>query len=271
MDNLPKVLVACPTYEGMSYCLEKFIEKIKSLTYRNYEILIVDNSKTEDYYNKLKLIKDLKVLRNKQKETNPREKIVNSRNKILEYAKSSSYDFILMMDQDVIPPVTIIEDLLSCNKEIVSGLYFNYFSTSGKTKLLPVAWASLTPEEFEEIKKQVKFPPAIKSHEDIRRHLTQEEIESNKVVEVIIPSAGCMLLSKEVFQTVGYELLNLKELGFQDPTVTTTDDIGFIINAHKKGFKSYVYTKVKCDHLISQKYVQDKEGNFIYEGLLKKD
>jgi len=267
MSNLPKVLVACPTYIGMEYCLDRFVNSIKEIDYDNYDILIIDNSEEEEYFDELSKIKEIFCLRDKTSEKNPRQKIVDSRNKIIDYALENKYDYILMMDQDVIPPKEIITELLKDNQNLVSGLYFNYFNSSGKLKILPVAWACITPEEFEEIKKKVKFPSLIKSNTDLRRHLTQEEVESNKTLQVLIPSAGCLLIKKEVFEKVRYNLLNLQELGFTDNTVKTTDDIGFILDAEKKGFKSYCNTRIKCEHLIAEKYQKDEDGNFIHKGL----
>jgi len=267
MENLPKVLVACPTYNGMQYCLEKFIKAIKEIKYGNYDILIVDNSEGEDYFNKLKEMAGICCLRDNTSEKNPRKKIVDSRNKIISYAISNNYDYILMMDQDVIPPREIITELLKDNLPLVSGLYFNYFMSSGKLKILPVAWACITPEEFEEIKRKVKLPPLVKSNTDLRRHLTPEEVASNKTLEVLIPSAGCLLIKKEVFERVKYNLLNLQELGFTDNTVKTTDDIGFVLNAEKMGFKSYCNTRIRCEHLVTEKYQKDKDGNLVHIGL----
>jgi GT2 family glycosyltransferase len=267
MKNLPKVLVACPTYEGMQYCLDRFVKAIKEIDYENYDILLVDNSENDSYFDTLSAIPHIKCLRDKTSEKNPRKKIADSRNRILEYALQEKYDYILMMDQDVIPPKDIIIELLKDNKSLVSGLYFNYFMSSGKLKILPVSWECITVEEFEEIKKKVKFPPVVKSNTDLRRHLTPEETESNKTLEVLIPSAGCLLIKKEVFEKVKYSLLNLQELGFLDNTVKTTDDIGFILNAEKKGFRSYCNTKIKCNHLVEEKYVINEEGNFVHKGL----
>jgi GT2 family glycosyltransferase len=267
MKSSPKILVACPTYEGMKYCLDRFVKAIKEIDYDNYDILIVDNSEEENYFSILSSIKEIKCLRDNTLEKSSRKKIADSRNKILEYALQEKYDYVLMMDQDVIPPKEIITELLNDNKNLVSGLYFNYFMSSGKMKFLSVAWACLTPEEFEEIKTKFKLPPLVKSNTDLRRHLTQEEIDSNKTIEVLIPSAGCLLIKKDVFEKVKYSLLNLQELGFLDNTVKTTDDIGFIFNARKEGFNAYCNTKIKCNHLVEEKYVKDKEGNFFHPGL----
>ena len=121
----PKILVASPTYKGMKYCIDKFIKQIKNLTSPDYDILIVDNSEDDAFFNELKKYQIKVIKDNCQKEKI--HKLINSRNIIIDYALKNNYDYIFMMDCDVIPPENIIEELLKCNKDIVSGLYFNYF------------------------------------------------------------------------------------------------------------------------------------------------
>ncbi|MFH1290861.1 MAG: glycosyltransferase [Nanoarchaeota archaeon] len=250
-----RILVACPTFEGMKYCQDKFFEQIKNLTYPNYDILILDNSKTEDYFKELSKIEGIKVIHDNAKEEKSIFRLISSRNKILEYGVENGYSHILMLDSDVVPPKEIIEELLKCNKDIVSGVYFNYFNISGKRKYLPVAWALFTEEEFDALKREYPHLSNFKTREDLKRHLTQEEIDSDKLYEVAVPSAGCMLLTRAVFEKARYG--KFKEKG-------ADDDIFFINQAKELGFHPYCNTKVKCDHLILEKYKKDKHGNLVH-------
>ena len=252
-ENLPKVLVASPVYKGMKYCIKQFIDRIKSLIYSNYKILLIDNSDTNEFFDELKsLAGERCVIKDSTKGKNM-EKIANSRNKAIDYALENNYEYILMMDCDVIPPANIIQELLKCEKDIVSGLYFNYFQSSGKLKVLPVAWMPLTDSEFEQIKNKSPLPPSIKSPADLKRHLIREEFESNKVLKVAHPSAGCMLISKKVFSQVRYGIL--------DTNIQTTEDIYFIKKAREAGFEPYCHTGLKCEHLVTGKFKKDKDGN----------
>ena len=258
MNQNPKVLVGSPLFDGMRYCIKEFLSTMKSLTYNNYDILLVDNSKTDDFFNELKKEKGIKVIKDNTQETKNIRRLVSSRNKILQYALENNYDFVLMMDTDVISPKNIIEELISCKKEIVSGLYFNYFTSSGKIKLLPVVWNLITAEEFKEIKKKINFGSLVKSNRDLRRHLIPEEYESNRLLGVKYPSAGCMLLTKNVFEKIRYGLLETPN------NLSTTDDIYFFDKAHELGFECFCYTKIKCNHLTEGKYLKDKDGNLIH-------
>jgi len=247
MEDKVKILVAAPIFDGMKYCIDKFVDRIKSLDYEDYDILLVDNSKTNLFYEEVKKKHDVDVMYLSLDVPNM-EKIIRSRNYILDYAVDESYDYILMMDCDVIPPANILSKLLSHEKEIVSGLYFGLFGPTGKQKNDTVAWKIASDKEVAEI--NLRFPEFIKKHGIPRRHLTEEEVKSGELQEVIIPSAGCMLLSREVFKKIRYGLLDVS--GYE-----TSDDIFFCQKAREAGFKLYCDPSIKCEHLIFGKFKED--------------
>ena len=49
MENLPKVLIGAPTAAPYAYCLEEYVTRVKNLTYKNYKVMLVDNSEKETY------------------------------------------------------------------------------------------------------------------------------------------------------------------------------------------------------------------------------
>lgn len=244
----------------MKYCHKEFFNAIKTLTYPNYDILIIENSQDNEYFNELKQDSKIITLKYNPSETDKMLRIINSRNKIIQYALENNYEYILMMDSDVIPPKNIIQELLKHNKDIVSGIYFNYFVCSGKTKFLPVVWMPITFQEFENMKKQINFPPSVQSHLDLKRHMDQKEAESNDLLEVLFPSAGCMLISKKVYQNINYHPADTKKFG----NIKTTDDTGFIIKARENRFKCYCDTSIKCDHILLNKFNKNSKGIYIH-------
>ena len=52
--KIPKILVGCPTASTHGYCLKEYANAVKSLTYPNYEVLLVDNSKDDSYFKRIK-------------------------------------------------------------------------------------------------------------------------------------------------------------------------------------------------------------------------
>jgi len=258
MENKPKILVASPVFDGMKYCLTQFLDRIKELDYENYDILLFENSSTKDFYNELKYEPGIKVIRLANVNIPNMKKIIKCRNKIINYALENDYDYILMMDCDVIPPKNIISELMNCQKDIISGLYYNNFKIDGQNKVRPVVWRHILPREFEEIKNQLPNSELIQYHTDLRRFLTLDEANSNHVFKVRIPSAGCMLVKRNVIEKVRYGLLEIPA-GFH-----TSDDIYFAERAEELGFEIFCNTKVKCDHLVEGKYESDAFGNKIH-------
>lgn len=259
MDVWPKVLIGVPIFDGMRYCLDEFFRGIGSLTYPNADVLVVDNSFGDEFFDELKKEIGFIVLRDETSARKPAERLVSSRNLILGYALQNGYDYVFALDADVVCPRDIIERLLECKKDIVSGLYFNYFNSKPGLKVLSVAWKGILPEEFEIIRSQIKLPANVLSHNDLQRHLTQKEIDSDELVDVIYPSAGCMLVSKEVFSKARYGIPRAPE-GF----TAVGDDIYFLQEAKKFGFGAWCHTALKCDHLLAGKFVKDENGNLIH-------
>ena len=256
-----KVLVASPIFYKMKYCLNEFLGGLKELTYKDHEVLLVDNSRSpegDEFFNDLRKEKWMTVLKDDSKEERNILRLVSSRNRIIEYALENKFDYILMLDSDVIPPKDIIEKLLASKKDIVSGLYYNYFNVGKELRPLPIAWMFLTEEEFRDIKSQGGIPPSVKNRFDLRRHMTNEEAFSKQTFEVMYPAAGCMLLSRKVFSAQRYGLMDV------DEKFTSGEDIYFITEARKRGFSSYVNTEVRCNHLIFQKFEKDSEGNLLH-------
>lgn len=286
---MKKILVACPIYSGMNYCFKEFIDAVKKIDYENYDILLMDNSRENDFFDKISEEKGIKILKDETQEEKNKLRLISSRNKIINYALENNckkfqkenfntpdkevspfgvlfekdevskrtYDYILMLDADVIVPSNIIKELLEDDKDIVSGLYYNHFKIDGQIKYRPVCWCDLTDEEFEDIKKQLNLPSIVKSSVDLRRFMTQEESESNELIKVKIASAGCMLIKRKVFSEIKYGLLTVPE------KYSTGDDIYFFTKAREKDFEIFCNTKIKCKHLTYGKYKKDEEGNLI--------
>jgi glycosyltransferase involved in cell wall biosynthesis len=125
MRKFPKVLVGCITWDRMEKYLQRYIQRIKSLTYPNYEILLVDSSKTNYYYNKLSQIKGITVLKSKHIESPPEyiENYQNALNTLRKYFLLGDYQYLISIEQDMLPPPNIIESLMFYDKPVVGTPY----------------------------------------------------------------------------------------------------------------------------------------------------
>jgi ubiquinone/menaquinone biosynthesis C-methylase UbiE len=111
--KLPKVLVTCPTYDGKAYCFDEWVKMAKSLTYPNYDIFVVDNSKTEDFYNKYKdqIPMARKTFRPDEKDDGM-YRVCQSMAEVQKYFVKGNYTHWMNIEADNIPPANIIETLM---------------------------------------------------------------------------------------------------------------------------------------------------------------
>jgi len=214
----PKVLIGCPTSKYQEYCLEEYHKAINNLTYGNYSVLLIDNSEDDYYLNKLKN-KNINALKGEYFK-GAKQRIIESRNLLRKYFLDNNYDYLLSLEQDVIPPKNVIEKLLSHNKEIVSAVYFN---TSQKHKrLIPLLAKSTGLDKLS--------------------YLPEKFVKtSNNLVEVDYCGLGCVLIHKLVLEKVKFRF-NSKKPGF--------DDWWFCKDAKENNFKIYADLSIKCKHLI---------------------
>ena len=235
----PKVLLGGPVSDHHDYCYEEFLKAVKSLTYPNLDILFVDNSKNEDFYNKIK--KDLPTTRIEYNE-NVKVRLVESRNLAREKVLKEGYDYLFCLDQDVIPPNNIIEMLIELNKEITSGVYYNEFTKYNPTtktiekRKLPIAWV-LNREGN----------ALVPIREDI--------MNSGKVIKVRTIGTGCILIHRNVLEKIKFRYQNDKD---------GMDDVFFCTDAVNLGYEIFVDTKIKCEHLYEKRPMNWGEGDLKY-------
>ena len=218
---LPRVLVGCPTSDYHEYCVNEYIDRIKNLSYKNYDILLVDNSKTDDYYKKL-LKLGVKVIKTKYFE-NAKDRIVDSRNILRRYAIENNYDYLLSLEQDVIPEKNVIDELIKHKEKIVSGVYFNNFPKDGKDRFLMCLWVNRGDDK------------------ETIYHIDEIELHKPKVIEITACGLGCILLHKDVLEKIEFRY---------EKDAIPFDDVYFCMDVKKKGFKIYANTGVVCKHLF---------------------
>jgi len=114
----PKVLVTCPTYEGKEYCFKEWIDMAKNLTYPNYDVLVVDNSKTEDFYNRWKDKIPMKhmTFRSDEKDDNM-YRVCKSMAEVQRQFLKGDYTHWMNIEADVIPPPDVIEKLMKYGQD----------------------------------------------------------------------------------------------------------------------------------------------------------
>ena len=236
----PKILVGSPVNEMYDYCIEEYIQALKSLTYPNYDILLIDNSKEDTFLEKLK---SLNIPAIKGRYFNePRDRMVYGRNFLREKVIKEKYDYFLNLDQDVIPPKDIIERLLAHKRRVLTGIYFNYKQFTPKEQgsregirhgqLFPTIWASTTKEG------------------DLKQ-IQDTELSPPRLIQVGLCGSGCLFVHKSVLNKITFHYSKEND----DLTVNKLifDDSFFCQDLRKLNIPIYADTSLICKHLIKNK------------------
>lgn len=200
MKKEPRILLSCPTYDGKEYCLDYWIRVIKEIQkFSKCDILIIDNSKTDYYFNLIKKYK-VNIIRAKHYDKQPLRTLAESRKTQYEYAIKNKYDYLFSLEQDVFPPVDIIKYLLTIrnslkDKEAVIGS--------------PYVIANLTTEKRPFMQKDYLTNTAIdriyskKMKRMIQNNLTRKEMKKRaKVFKVYACGLGCTLIDVSILKKI---------------------------------------------------------------------
>lgn len=266
-----KVLIATPTYEVMDYCFESFLNHIRQIEKDNFsfDIVIVDNSLSERYFQKISKINEVKVLRDNIDEKMPLLRLTSSRNKILDYAKENNYDYLLMMDSDVLVPPNILKKLLDHKKEIVSGLYFNHIINKKTKKIIsyPICWKSANKEQIEKFRENYKSKKW--AYDWINVRISKADVLSKKLIDASIPSPGCCLMSRKAFCSGARYGFTEKEISLMKKgLLVKTEEINFFrdLKLNKK-IDIFCDTSLICFHEEREKYSSNKEKHPLLKGV----
>ncbi|MEK6941060.1 MAG: hypothetical protein AABW49_04135 [Nanoarchaeota archaeon] len=217
------MLVGCPTSFHKEYCILEYMNGLRSLTYRKFDVALVENSKDLKYFKQLASL-GFEVSRGPWIE-GARERIVASRNLLRKKVLDGGYEWFLSLEQDVIPPPNLIQKLLSHNKKLISGIYFARNIWNDNNVLIPLAYKSLPSDDP---------VPSM-------RPLTHNEIFYGEPLQPIVSAGlGCLLIHREV----------LEQIEFRVEGDITFDDRWFFLDAFNKKIPAFVDVTQRCKHMI---------------------
>ncbi|HLD89307.1 MAG TPA: hypothetical protein VI894_03805 [Candidatus Nanoarchaeia archaeon] len=246
MEMNPKILLGCPTFEGKKYCLSEFAEGIRNMSYKNFDVLLVENSKTDNYYNEIKS-RGLPVARDVFLET-AKERIVHSRNLLREKVLNEGYDYLFSLEQDVVAPKDVLQRLLAHNKKIITGLYFKYEIINDKMQMSPLIYKALTADSIRELTEGEHGEEVIEEMKrngifdsQLRIPFTFEQVEEPRLMKIDFCGLGCILIHRDVLENIRFRA-----------DIRSFDDMFFCEDARTAGYEIWADTSVKCRHFLSE-------------------
>ena len=228
-----KILIGCPTYDGKAYCLDRFLESVKNFDFKNYEFVLVDNSKTEDYFNLLQR-KGVNVIRGKDL-GDPVKNVVVNRNILRDYFLEGDFDYFFSLEQDVIAPKDVVDKLISHKKDVITGVYYTLYRFQGQPAVRPLIWASVDgrPDDMRFMSTEAKKPGSYK---------------------IKACGLGCLMISRRVIEEVKFRYVENSGI---------FDDIWFCKGVSEKGYEIWTDTSIQCDHDLNVKLKPNEKPKYL--------
>ncbi len=220
----PKVLVGSPVSSYKDYSIPDYIKGLKSLSYKNKEIVVLDNSPPEKDLSEKFKFSGIAYERMPHSD-NIRQMLVDGRNLLRKKALDEDFDYWLSLEQDVIPPSNIIEALFSSKKEIVTAAYFNFSFEKENPVPQPNAFVLINPSDKKTF---------------ITRRLIFEELWPSRLQKIFLSGFGCVLIHKNVLEKIKFRF---------DKSLSAYDDVFFYRDANLEGFSAYLDSRVICRHM----------------------
>lgn len=144
--------------------------------------------------------------------------ITHNRNTIVKRFLETGMDYLLMIDNDNVPPPNVL-DLADYGKDVIGGLCYAFMHDT----LIPLA-----------LKKNKK-----------NLYDLMDIAENEGLIECDGIGSGVMMIKREVLQDVAFPFEN-----YYDPEGIKTRglDISFCEKAKAKGFEVWCHTDMKCSH-----------------------
>lgn len=229
MDT-PRILIGVLTCDIYSYCLNELEQAIKSFSYKNYDVLFIDNSETNGFQKELEK-RGFKVIKTKRLEK-LRDMLVEGHNILREKALEGKYEYLFLLDADTIPPKDVIERFLKNNKKVISGLYFNPFTFDGKRDYYPLIRIAIPGN------KEAWIIPG------------KNIWGSGELIKIVSAGTGCLFLHKTILEKYKF---------WYDPTAKGCDDTWFFKSLLDDNVDCFCDTSIICTHLLKNKPVFVKE------------
>ena len=229
MENKNKILIACPTYDGQKYCVEKFIESLNRI--KCHKIIFFDNSKTTEY-SELLQNKGFEVVRVDCGEKAGNERIAECMKFIRKYFLENDFSHLFCLETDVLAPADIVEKLLARDKDIIGGLYLTEYNMT-HIKKDGTEYSQMEIHPVAEV-----YSPKM----NYLRPMPLEVAKKNILARVATIGLGCTLITKAVLEKTDFRYEQ-----------NWSHDALFCLDAQQNGFEVFVDTSLKCTHVKEDK------------------
>lgn len=164
-----------------------------------------------------------------------------ARNKIAKLALSVGADYVLMVDNDVTPPLDALINLISHGVDVCSGFYMHRnSSTNAVSERTSIC-------KLEKPDGGYYFGYPTESQWTIAE-LREKREAGEHLIEIHGGGMGCILIRTSVFNEVPYPWFDWVDYG--QGIGMLSEDLFFCESCRNEGIKLYADTRVACGHML---------------------
>ncbi len=232
----PRILISFPTSDKKDYCVDEFIQQIKSFTYPLYDIFVVDNSKDSKHVRKF-WKEGIKAV-HEPLNGDFREELARHQNIIKDYFLAGDYDYLMMIESDVFTGECILEKLVSYaevyNAGVVTATY--EIDRGEPTLCLTSTVDSRLVRSEKLLERSIGYEIMGQGVIPLRKLLSDPD------AKLTATGIGCTLFSRFALQDVNFRVdLSLNKRAFSDTFIFT--DIA------SKGYEILIDSNIICKHV----------------------
>lgn len=213
----PRIVLGVPHRHGEVHIA--FTRSLLQLDLRGIELAMIDNSHTDVGINRNMIVQ-----------------------KFLDHPMQATHLFFV--DTDMGLPPDALQKLVQADQAIVSGLAVEKVTC----RIVAIDWGDGWAGSIQLHQKWCK--PAAQG----APHWLLKDEYKNKLIPIGATGAACLLVRREVFDTIGYPwFFNEYNPDAQRHTAQSYmgEDISFFHKAKKHGIQGWMHTGVLCDHWMS--------------------
>ncbi|MGZ0051797.1 CDP-glycerol glycerophosphotransferase family protein [Brevibacillus gelatini] len=179
-------------------------------------------------------------------------KVASFKNAFIEVALDGEYDYLFLIDADIILNPETLQHLIHVNTDIISPIYWTRWNTN--SGILPQIWVDDQLSQCRFYSEGQLTEEMINGQREYLKVLQQQGIYE------VAGLAGCILLSRRALEA-GVNFSKVRDLPLKG------DECHFSVIARENGFKLYVSTFLPAYHLYRE---LDVENVHLYKQLNKK-
>ena len=165
--------------------------------------------------------------------------VATARNKIAQQALDEGFDYVLMVDNDVVLPEDALLNLMDATKDVTLGYYAHRDADNiyrGNTCVCKLGYFNYPLES-----------------EYTAQELLDLKAQETYKIQIHGGGMGCALINTEVFLRIAYPWYSWVNYPGKE-RLRLSEDLYFCEQCHKAGIKIYADTRVGCGHMM--RYVQ---------------